>query len=123
MDAHVSCVSIILNELGEQVSSTLHLGECTLLQFNSVCEHDRWACQLDVMYHEYTDCLNNELSIHQCLFTVLPEIFARVLFSLNFAVGLGPRKLSARNFLHTRCDFLDAMELFLCSSFSFLDNS
>ena len=34
--------------------------------------------------------------------TVLPEIFARVLFTLNFAVGVGPRKLSARNFLLTR---------------------
>ena len=34
--------------------------------------------------------------------TVLPEIFARVLFSLNFAVGVGPRKLSERNFLRTR---------------------
>ena len=30
--------------------------------------------------------------------TVLPEIFARVLFSLNLAVGVGPRKLSVRNF-------------------------
>ena len=30
--------------------------------------------------------------------TVLPEIFVRVLFSLNFAVGVGPQKLSARNF-------------------------
>ena len=29
--------------------------------------------------------------------TVLPEIFAQVLFSLNFAVCVGPRKLSARN--------------------------
>ena len=35
-------------------------------------------------------------------YTVLPEIFARVLFSLNFAVGVGPCKLSARNFLRTR---------------------
>ena len=35
-------------------------------------------------------------------YTVLPEIFARVLFWLNFAVGVGPRKLSARNFLRTR---------------------
>ena len=34
--------------------------------------------------------------------TVLPEIFTRVLFSLNFAVSVGPRKLSARNFLRTR---------------------
>ena len=49
MDAHVSCVSIILNELGEQVSSTLHLGECTLPQFSSVCERDRWACQVGVV--------------------------------------------------------------------------
>ena len=66
--------------------------------------------------------------------TVLPEIFARVLFSLNFAVGVGPHKLSARIFLRTRkfdlmefittcrrCDFLDAVELLRCSSFSFLD--
>ena len=30
--------------------------------------------------------------------TVLPEIFARVLFSLNFTVGVGLHKLSARNF-------------------------
>ena len=34
--------------------------------------------------------------------TVLPEIFARVLFLLYLAVGVGPRKLSARNFLRTR---------------------
>ena len=34
--------------------------------------------------------------------TILPEIFSRVLFSLYFAVGAGPRKLSARIFLHTR---------------------
>ena len=34
--------------------------------------------------------------------TVLPEIFARVLFSLIFAVGVRPRKLSARNFLRTQ---------------------
>ena len=34
--------------------------------------------------------------------TIIPEIFARVLFSLNFADGVGPRKLSARNFLRTR---------------------
>ena len=27
--------------------------------------------------------------------TVIPEIFARVLFSLIFAVGVGPRKVSA----------------------------
>ena len=34
--------------------------------------------------------------------TVLSEIFAQVLFSLNFAVSVGPCKLSARNFLRTR---------------------
>ena len=67
MDTHVSCVSIVLNELGEQVSSTLHLGECTLPQFSSVCECGRWVCQVGVVYREYTDCLNNELSIYQCL--------------------------------------------------------
>ena len=34
-----------------------------------------------------------------CLsYTILPEIFTRVLFSLNFAVGVGPQKLSARIF-------------------------
>ena len=35
-------------------------------------------------------------------YTVFPEIFARVLFSLNFAVGVRPRKLSSRTFLRTR---------------------
>ena len=34
--------------------------------------------------------------------TVLPEIFARVLFSLNFAVGAGPCNLSLWNFCCTR---------------------
>ena len=34
--------------------------------------------------------------------TVLPEIFARLLFLLNFAVGVGPRKLNTRNFLRTQ---------------------
>ena len=34
--------------------------------------------------------------------TVLPEIFVRVLFPLNFVVGVGLRKLSERNFLLTR---------------------
>ena len=70
--------------------------------------------------------------------TVLPEIFAWVLFSLNFAVGVGPCNLSSRNFCRTRkfwlhgiychlhhactwCDFLHTVELLLCSSFSFLD--
>ena len=32
-------------------------------------------------------------------YTILPEIFSRVLFSLNFAVGVGPRKLSLQIFL------------------------
>ena len=35
-------------------------------------------------------------------YTILPEIFARVLCSLNFALDVGPRKLRARNFLRTR---------------------
>ena len=30
--------------------------------------------------------------------TVLPEIFMVVLFSLNFMVGVGPRKLNARRY-------------------------
>ena len=66
--------------------------------------------------------------------TILPEIFARVLFSLNFADGEGPRKLIARNFctlknfdrveiitICTWCDFVHTVELLLCSSFSFLN--
>ena len=66
--------------------------------------------------------------------TILPEIFARVLFSLNFAVGVGPHKLSVQtfcicgNFDHvnfittcTWCDFLHGVELLFCSSFSFLN--
>ena len=35
-------------------------------------------------------------------YTVLLEIFERVLFSLIFVVGVGPRKLSARSFLRKR---------------------
>ena len=66
--------------------------------------------------------------------TVLPEIFAQVLLSFNFVVGVGLHKLSTWNFLCkrnfdrmkfiatcTRCDFLDAVELLLYSSFSFLN--
>ena len=34
--------------------------------------------------------------------TVLSEIFVQVLFPLNFAVGVGPHKLSVRNFLRMR---------------------
>ena len=37
-----------------------------------------------------------------CLSTVLPEIFARDLFSLNFTVGVGLHKLRAHNFKHMR---------------------
>ena len=68
------------------------------------------------------------------LHTVLPEIFSGDLFSLNFAIGVGPSKLSEQIFLPTRnfdllefittcmrCAFLDALELLLCSSLSFLD--
>ena len=57
--------------------------------------------------------------------TVLSEIFARVLFSLNFAVDVGPRKLSARNFLLMRKIWsrgihyhLDAVKVFLELLFS-----
>ena len=60
-----------------------------------------------------------------CVCTVLPEIFAAVLFSLNFLVGVGPHKLSARNFLRTQnfdhVKIIATVELLLCSSFSFLD--
>ena len=68
------------------------------------------------------------------IYAVLPEILARILFSLNFEVGVGPRKLRARNFLPprkfdhvefvttcTRLDFLHDMELLVSSSFSFLN--
>ena len=44
----------------------------------------------------------NDAIVIVVICTVLPEIFARVLFSLISAVGVGPRKLSVRNFLRAR---------------------
>ena len=45
--------------------------------------------------------------------TVVPEIFARVLVSLNFTVGVGPCKLNMRNFQRTRKFWLHGIHLHL----------
>ena len=46
--------------------------------------------------------IHGAMAKEKCEVIVLREIFARVLFTLNLAVGVGPRKFSPRNFLHTR---------------------
>ena len=48
------------------------------------------------------DMTTREVREHGYMHTVLPEIFAQVLFSLNFTVGVGPHKLSVRIFLCTQ---------------------
>ena len=58
----------------------------------------------DVLYYNprYLACVIIQLPFVLLPGTVLPEMFARVLFSLNFMVGVGLRKLSVQNFLRTQ---------------------